>query len=49
MKTRHGDIFKINKGFGKRSMQRIFNRDKQKQVEAQKQISNVFLSPTNYC
>ena len=55
MKTRHSDIFKINKGFGKRymqsaipSMQRILNRDKQKQVEALKQISKVFLSPTNF-
>ena len=55
MKTRHSDIFKINKVFGKRymqsaipSMQRILNRDKQKQVQALKQLSKVFLSPTNF-
>ena len=55
MKTRHNDIFKVNKGYSKRylqsaipSMQRILNRDKQKQVEALKQISKVVLSPTNF-
>ena len=55
MQTRHSDILKINKGYSKRymqsaipSMQRILNRDKQKQVEALKQISKVFVSPTNF-
>ena len=55
MQTRHCDIYKINKGYSKRymqsaipSMQRILNRDKQKQVEALKQISKVFVSPTNF-
>ncbi len=53
MKTRHCDIFKINNGYSKRymqsaipSMQRILNRDKQRQMEALKQIS--VLSPTNF-
>ena len=55
MQTRHCDIYKINKGYGKRymqsaipSMQRILNRDKQKQVDALKQISKVIVSPTNF-
>ena len=55
MQTRRGDIYKINKGYGKRymqsaipSMQRILNRDKQKQVDALKQISKVIVSPTNF-
>ena len=41
MQTRHSDILKINKGYSKRymksaipSMQRILNKDKQKQLEA---------------
>ena len=55
MKTRHCDIYKINKGHSKRylqsaipSMQRILNRDKQKQLDALKQISKVIVSPTNF-
>ena len=51
MKTRHCDIYKINKGHSKRylqsaipSMQRILNRDKQKQVDALKQISKVIVT-----
>ena len=55
MQTRHSDILKINKGFSKRymqsaipSMQRILNRDKQKQIDALKQISKVFVLPTNF-
>ena len=55
MQTRHCDIFKINNGYSKRymqsaipSMQRILNRDKQKQVRALKQISKVIVSPTNF-
>ena len=55
MKTRHCDIYKINKGHSKRymqsaipSMQKILNRDKQKQVDALKQISKVIVSPTNF-
>ena len=55
MQTRHSDILKINKGYSKRymqsaipSMQRILNRDKQMQIEALKQISKLFVSPTNF-
>ena len=55
MRTRHSDIFQVNKCYSKRylksaipSMQRILNRDKKKQIEALKQISKSVLSPTNF-
>ena len=55
MRTRHSDVFQINKCYSKRylksaipAMQRILNRDKQKQIEALKQISKSVLSPTNF-
>ena len=55
MRTRHSDIFQINRCHSKRylksaipSMQRILNRDKKKQIEALKQISKSVLSPTNF-